>query len=113
MRVELTIAGAGCLLLALGHHTIGRRRDLPGRMVRFTWDVVSLFLVAFAVLLVTLAWADDLDTTTFVLRWAAALWFAATARAVWDVRRHPSSLLRFPVPLAFLLVAALCWAAST
>ena len=112
MRVELTIAGVGCLVLALGHDAIGRRRVLPGRMVRFTWDVVSLFLVAFGILLLMLAWADDLDTRTLVLRWSAALWLAATARAMWDARRRPSSLLRFPVPLVFLLVAAMCWAAS-
>jgi 4-amino-4-deoxy-L-arabinose transferase-like glycosyltransferase len=113
MRVELVIAGVACLVLAVGHAAIGRRRELPGRMVRFTWDVVTLFGVAFGVLLLVLAAADDLDTRTLVLRWAAAVWVAATVRALWDVRRRPSSLLRFPVPLVFLLVAAMCWAAST
>jgi hypothetical protein len=121
------------LALAIGHTTIGRRWVLPnlnltkGRlpatpfgspsmtlsMVRFTWHIVSILLVGFAILLMMLALAPDADPTTLLLRWVAALWLAATALAGWQARRRPSSLLRFPVPLVFVVIAVLCWTAST
>jgi hypothetical protein len=47
------------------------------------------------------------------LRWFAAFWLAATALASWEARRRPRSLLRFPVPLIFVVIAVLCWTAST
>jgi hypothetical protein len=130
MNVELTIAGLCCFLLAFGHAAIGLRwilpnltaRDLPGTpfgsprltlgMLRYTWHVVTVMLTGFGVLLVTLALAPDADQRTLVLRWLAALWLGATALAVWNVRRRPSSILRFPVPLVMLAIAALSWAAS-
>ena len=77
MRAELTIAGLGCVLLALGHTTIGVRWVLPNLkaahlpstpfgspsrtlgIVRFTWHIVTVLLAGFGVLLVTLAWAPD------------------------------------------------------
>jgi 4-amino-4-deoxy-L-arabinose transferase-like glycosyltransferase len=61
----------------------------------------------------TLAWAPDADPKTLLLRWFAALWLAATALAGWNARRRPRSLLRSPVPLVFVVIAALCWTAST
>jgi 4-amino-4-deoxy-L-arabinose transferase-like glycosyltransferase len=82
-------------------------------MVRFTWHIVSILLVGFAILLMMLALAPDADPTTLLLRWVAALWLAATALAGWQARRRPSSLLRFPVPLVFVVIAVLCWTAST
>jgi len=130
LKAELTIAGLGCFLLAFGHAALGARWVLPGltaerlprtpfgprgltlNMLRFTWDVVSVVLVAFAILLLTLAWAPDADPRTLLLRWLAVLWIVLAARAAWDVRRRPSSLLRFPVPLAFVVIAVMCWAAS-
>ena len=131
MSVELTLVGAGCFALALGHTTIGLRWVLPDltntplratpfgppsltlSMLRFTWNVVSLMLVAFGVLFLVLAADQDADPKTLLLRWFAALWLVATALACWDVRHRPRSLLRFPVPLLFLLVAMLSWIAST
>ena len=130
MRLELAIAAAACFLLAVGHTAIGVRwvlRDLteerlPGTpfgppsmtltMLRFTWEVVSLMLVAFGVLLATLALAHHVELESFLLRWFAAFWLVAAARAVWDTRRRLRRLLRLPVPLVFLLVAAMCLAAS-
>ena len=131
MNLELAIAGLSCFILASGHATLGLRWILPNLtkerlpstpvgppsmtlgMVRFTWYVVSVLLVGFAILLMTLAWAPDADPKTLLLRWVAAVWLTATALACWNARRRPSSLLRFPVPLVFVVIAVLCWTAST
>ena len=131
MRTELAVAGLGCFVLAFGHQAIGVRWVLPGlteetlpgtpfgppsltrTMLRFTWEVVSLVVVAFGVLLTTLAFARHVDVETLLLRWLAAFWLVAAARAIWDTRHRLRSLLRLPVPLVFLLVAAMCWVAST
>jgi hypothetical protein len=131
MNVELGIAALGCFVLALGHTAIGLRWVLPnltkGRlpstpvgppsmtfgMVRFTWQVLSILLVGFGVLLMALVWAPDADPKTLLLRWVAVLWLAATALACWNARRRPRSLLRLPVPLVFVVIAVMCWIAST
>jgi hypothetical protein len=130
MSVELTIAGVSCAVLAIGHATVGHwvlpgvaKERLPGTpfgpprmtvgMIRFTWHIVTVVLVAFAVLLVSLAWATDADRETLVLRWFAAFWLAGTAMLLWLSRRRPSDLLRLPVALVMVLIAALCWIAST
>jgi hypothetical protein len=131
MNLALAIAGLGCLLLAFGHTTIGRRWVLPDLtkgslpstplgppsmtlgMVRFTWHLVGVLLVGFGILFMALALAPDADPKTLLLRWSAAFWLAATALACWPARRRPRTLLRFPVPLVFLVIAAMCWTAST
>src|SRR4029453_11480940 len=131
MNLELAIAGLSCFVLAFGHATLGLRWILPNLpkerlpstpvgppsmtlgMVRFTWYVVSVLLVGFGILLMTLAWAPDADPKTLLLRWVAAVWLAATALACWNARRRPSSLLRFPVPLVSVAIAVMCWIAST
>src|SRR5215213_11053733 len=91
MNVELAIAALGCLVLALGHATIGLRWVLPTLrgslpstpfgspsmtlgMVRFTWHIVSVLLAGFGILLLALAWAPGADPKTLLLRWVAALW---------------------------------------
>jgi len=130
MNVELTIAGLSCAILALGHWFVGRR-VLPGLrsermpsspfgppsmtvgMVRFTWHIVTVVLVAFATLLVTLAWVGDDDPLTLLLRWFTAFWLVATVTVFWVARRRPRNLLRLPVPVLFVVIAAMCWAAST
>jgi hypothetical protein len=131
MNVELAIAALGCFVLAFGHTTIGLRWVLPnltkGRlpstpfgpasmtlgMVRFSWQIVSVLLIGSGILLMTLAWAADADPKTLLLRWCAAFWLAATALAGWNARRRPRRLLRLPVPLVFVVIAVLCWTAST
>jgi hypothetical protein len=131
MNVALAIAALGWFVLAFGHTTIGRRRVLPnltqGRlastpsgppsmtlsMVRFTWHIVSILLTAFGILLMALAWAPDADPRTLLLRWVAALSLAATALACWPARRRPRRLLRRPVPWVLVVIAVLCWTAST
>ena len=131
MNVALAIAGLGWFVLAFGHTAIGLRRVLPNLtqdrlpsapfappsmtlgMVRFTWHVLSVLLAGFGILLMALAWAPAGDPKTLLLRWVAALWLAATALACWNARRRPSSLLRLPVPLVFVVIAVMCWTAST
>jgi hypothetical protein len=131
MNVELTIAALGWFVLAFGHTVIGVSWVLPDlkdtrlpstpfgsgaltlNMLRFTWHVVTAFLVAFGVLFLILAWAPAADPKTLVLRWVAAFLLCAAALACWQVRRRPRSLLRLPVPLVFMVIAAMCLAAST
>jgi hypothetical protein len=131
MKVELVIAGVSCAALALGHATVGLRWILPnltkGRlpstpfgppsmtvgMIRFTWHILTVVLLAFAGLLMSLVWAADANPRALLLRWFAALWLAATAAAFWNARRRPSSLLRLPVPFIFIVIAVMCWMAST
>lgn len=131
MNVELAIAGLVSFVLAFGHATIGRRWVLPSltevrlpstpfgppsmtlSMARFTWHVVSVLLVAFGILFMTLALAPHANPKTLLLHWLAAFWLAATAAALWEARRRPRSLLRFPVPVLFVVVAVMCWTAST
>jgi hypothetical protein len=131
MNVELVIAGAGCAVLAAGHAMIGLRWVLPNLtkvrlpgtsfgppamtvgMVRFTWHIVTVMLLAFGGLLMSLAWASDANPRTLLLRWFAVFWLAATAMAICNARRRLSSLLRLPVPFVFIVIAVMCWAAST
>lgn len=131
MKVELTIAALGCLLLAFGHTAIGRRWILPNLtvgalpgtpfgsprlslgMLRFTWNVVSIMLLGFGVLLMTLAFAPGADTKTLLLRWLAAFWLVAAVLAFWGVRRRPRSILRFPVPPVMLVIAVMSWITSS
>jgi hypothetical protein len=130
MDVELAIAGVCCLVLAFGHTALGLRwvlpnlseRGLPGTpfgsprltlgMLRYTWHVVTVLLLGFGVLLMTLALVPDADSKTLVLRWFAVLWFAATALALWSARRRPRSILRFPVPVLMFVAAVMSLAAS-
>ena len=130
MNAELTIAGLGCAALAAGHAFIGssvipglRSHRLPATpfgpppvtagMVRFTWHIVTVVLVAFSVLLMTLAWAGITDLKTLLLRWLAVFWLAATAMSFWVARRRVRNLLRPPIPVLFVVIAVMCWAAST
>jgi hypothetical protein len=130
MTIELAIAAFGWFLLAFGHTAIGVRwilpslakANLPGTpfgppalthsMLRFTWYVVSIVLVAFGVLFSVLALAPDVDAKMLLLRCLAGFLLVVASLAIWNVRRRPSSLLRLPVPLVFVVIAGLCLAAS-
>ena len=129
MKVELTIAAVSCAALAVGHWLVGRwvvpglRRDrMPSTpfgpssmtlgMVRFTWHIVTVMLLAFGALLTTLAWAADADPRTLLLRWFAAFWIVGTVTVFWVARRRPTNLLRLPVPVLFVIIAVMCWIAS-
>jgi hypothetical protein len=131
MNVELAIAAASCFVLALGHAAVGARWVLPNLtkdrlpstpfgppamtlgMLRFTWHMMTLVLLGFSGLFMTLASATDAGAKTVLLRWFAPLWLAATATACWHARRRLRNLLRLPVPLLTLLIAVMCWMAST
>jgi hypothetical protein len=130
VKAELTIAGLGCVALALGHTTIGVRWVLPSLtnaqlprtplgppsrtvgMLRFTWHVVTILVLGLGVLLLTIAWAPHANPKTLLLRWCAAALLVAATTACWNARHRPRSLLRPPVPLVLVLIAALCGAAS-
>lgn len=133
MDVALTVAGIACLAMAIGHTLIGVMWVLPGldesrlpttpfgptgltaSMLRVTWYIVTVFVAALGGVLLTLA-ADDGDPRSLVLRWFAAMWLTATIMAmVVSLRRVRSlrGLLRLPVPLVWVIVAVLCWQAST
>jgi hypothetical protein len=131
MNVGLAIAGFLCVALALGHETVGQVWVLPTfskerlsstrlgpssmteGMLRVTWHVVTIFALALGGLLMTLAWDADADPKTLLLRWVAAMWLAATAMAAWVTRRHLRFSPLLPVPLLWVVVAVLCWEAST
>ena len=134
MDVELGIAGVICVGLGLGHMTIGvvwalprlKETRLPSTpfgapsmtlaMVRVTWHIVTIFVLTVAGILLTLAWTAAPDPKELILRSFAAMWFAATAMAVWVAGltvRKLRNLLRLPVPLLFAVVAVLCWMAAS
>ncbi len=128
------IAGAICVAMAFGHATIGLVWVLPGltdehlprtpfgppsmtlAMVRVTWHIVTIFVLTVGTLLVKLAWGEPADSLPLLLRWFAVMWLVATAMAGWVAGRGVRSvrgLLRLPVPLLWVVVAVLCWSAST
>ena len=131
MDVGLGIAGFLCLALAAGHTTVGVVWVLPRldwetlpetpfgpqsltlAMVRVTWFIVTVFVVAVAGILLTLAWSSSADAQTLMLRWFAGMWVVATAVAFLVSGGRGRHVWRFPVPLLWLVVAALCWGAST
>ena len=131
MDVALAVVALGWFVLASGHTTIGLRWVLPSltkerlpstpfgppsmtlSMVRFTWHIVSVLLVGFGILFTALSWAPDADPRALLLRWVGAFSLAGAALGCWMARRRPRSLLRLPVPLVLLVIAVLCWTAST
>ena len=131
MNVGLGIAGLSCVGLALGHTTVGLVWVLPSLeearlpstpfgppsmtagMVRVTWHIVTLFCLAFAGVLMTLALAASADPKTVVLRWFAAGFLAATALVFLRAGVRLRYLLRLPVWSLWVVVAVLCWKAST
>lgn len=133
MNALLGVAALLCFLLALGHTAVGVLWVLPGikdesmprspfgppamtaGMIRVSWFIVTIFVSALGGLLLTLALDGGADARTLLLRWFAAMWVAATVMALWVARRRlrePRTLLRLPVPLVWMVVAVLCWAAS-
>ncbi|HEX2049464.1 MAG TPA: hypothetical protein VHJ34_02395 [Actinomycetota bacterium] len=137
MDVALGIAGVLCLLMALGHTVIGVVWVLPGlardrlpttpfgsrtlteAMIRVAWYVVTIFATTVGAVLVAIAW-DSSELERFVLRSFAMTWLAAAVMAAWVTGRSFGSprafvlgIRRLPVPLLWIVVAAICWQAST
>jgi hypothetical protein len=134
VNVGLVIAGVLSVGLAFGHATIGLvwvlprlpeehlpttpfgPRSLTIAMVRVTWHIVTIFALSTGAVLVALAWAPASDTKTLLLRSFSAMWLIATAMAMWIAARRMRSLrglLRLPVPMLWVVIAVLCWTAST
>lgn len=129
MAVELVVASVSCLVLGVLHGIIGVTGVLPSLtknrlpstrfgpaaltvgMTHFTWHMVTVILCGFAVLLMILAFADG--TNAVILRWVAVLFFIATAVAFHVARWRLRAVARFPVALVTLVIAVLCWIAST
>lgn len=133
MNGWLAIAGLVCLLMAIGHAVIGvvwvlpslKKDSLPTTpfgpssltesMLRVTWYIVTIFVLAIGAILLTFAWADDLNAESMVLRWFAAMWLLATAMAAVVSLPRVRTLrgfLRLPVPVLWLAVAVICWRAA-
>lgn len=130
METATAVAGVITVALALGHETLGRTWILPKlredslpatpfgpprttqHMIRVTWHIVTVFALAGGGLLLTLAWTPA-HAGTLVLRWFAAMWLVAAAIAFLITRPRLRRIVRMPVPLLWLVVAALCWQAST
>lgn len=134
MDVGLGIAGLLCVALALGHATLGLVWVLPAvtderlpktpfgppamtaATIHATWHIVTVFVLALGTLLMMLAWDADADPKTLLLRVFAAMWLVVAAVAIWVAARRvrgPRDLIRLPVPVFFVVVAVLCWNAST
>ena len=134
MEIGLVVAGALCFLLGVGHETIGSVWVLPSltdevvpqtpfgsrsmtvSMIRVTWHIVTIFVLALGTLLMTLGWADIADPKGLLLRWFSVMWLVAAAMAFASAGRRVRSLrrmLRLPVPFIWVVIAALCWIAST
>jgi hypothetical protein len=131
MDVGLLVAGIICMAMGFGHETIGVVWVLPGiskehlpktpfgppsmslSMVRVTWHIVTIFVLALGGAFITLAADDGGDAQAILLRWFAGMWLAATAMALWVIRRSIRSSLRLPVPVLWAIVALLCWGAAT
>lgn len=130
MKAELLIVGLSFFVTAVGHATVGLRwvlRDLANQplsgtpfgppamthgMLRVTWHLVTLILVAFGTLLTTLASVPAIDSETLLLRWFTVLLLAAAAMMFWSARGHLRNLLRLPVPVLMIIMAAMCWKAA-
>ena len=134
MDAGLGAAGLICVAMGIAHETIGVVWVLPHvskdhlprtpfgppsmseAMVRVTWHVVTVFVLAAGGILTTLAVFEDADPRTVLLRWLAVMWLAATAMAgcVSPLRgRNLRRAMRLPVPVLWVIVSALCWFAST
>jgi hypothetical protein len=134
MDAVLGIAGLVSVLLGIGHETLGLRWVLPDAkkqdfsrtpfgppgmtlaMINASWHIITVFAVSTGALLLTLAWAEDSDPKTVLLRVFSAMWFTVAVVAIGSGSRRvarPRDLAKLPVPILFVLVSVLCWIAST
>jgi hypothetical protein len=127
----LITAGALSLGMAVGHTTIGIRWVLPrlrdealpsspfgtGAMtsgfITVTWHAVGVMLVSFGVVLLLLATRSLGGDGVLAVRGVGAAFAALTLLVLWLARRRPTNLLRAPMWLTFVAMAALCWFGAT
>lgn len=130
MSVAVLIAGLLCLVLAVGHTTIGVKFVLPrldvgslpstpfgptsvtARMLAVTWHVVGIMALTAGTLLIVLANRGDSPDRTVTLRWVGTMFAAISVMILWRGRRHLRNLLRAPMWVLFVAVAVLCWVSS-
>lgn len=130
MDVGLGIAGFLCVAMGFGHMTIGVRwvlpridvetlpatpfgsRSMTHAMIRVTWHVVTIFATGIGLILLTLALDPGTGARTLLLRGFAAMWLGATVMAAFVTRPAWRQVPRLPVPLLWMVVAALCWRAA-
>jgi hypothetical protein len=126
--VNLYIAGAIIFVLAGGHVVVGHRfilrhlrseslpetplggRAVTASLLTFTWDAVTVTLVAMGILVVGIAGHRSSGGRSLVAHTIGTSFALTFLRAVWPGRRRPSSLLRTaPIWSLFIVVSVLCW----
>lgn len=130
MSIAVLVAGVLCLVLAVGHTTIGLKWVLPrfdvdslprtpfgppsatARMLRVTWHVVGVMQLGVGTLLIALASRGGSADRTLALRWLGTTFAVVAVTMLWPGRRHPRNLLRAPIWMLAITVAALSWASS-
>lgn len=131
MDVGLGVAGILCLILGVGHETVGRvfalpaleKQGYPGSrlggpgstrdMVHVTWHIVTIFVLGLGCAFLTLAFDSSAEPRVVMFRWFAAMWLVAAVMAAWVGRKRLRVSPLLPVPLSWVVIAVLLWRAST
>jgi hypothetical protein len=108
------VAGVMCVVIAMGHAAIGILWVLPRlasdslprtplgssrmteMMIRVTWHVVTIFVLALGGVLLSLGWVATSEPMTLVLRWFGTMWLAVVAMALFVLARRGPDLMRRP-----------------
>ena len=127
MNLWLLAASLLCFALAIGHTVVGVRWILPGLeaetlptspfgggaltvdALRVVWHLIGVMVVTAGALLAVLAGRATSSDGVLAARAVGVMFAAATVVVVWQCRPRPQHLLRAPVWILFLMVAALCW----
>jgi hypothetical protein len=127
MNVYLLAAGVLCFALAVGHTVIGAiwvltrlsTDSLPrtpfggGAMtsvfIKVTWHVVGITLVSLGGLLVLFAGTALDHAEALAVRGIGLTFATMTVTILWLERHRPTTLIRAPMWVLFVAVAALCW----
>jgi hypothetical protein len=128
---KLLAAGAIFLLMSAAHTGIGVRWVLPrlreeslprspfgggdmtAAMITVSWHAVGIMLLVFGVVLSIVAHTPLGDGGRVAVRGIGLGFIATTVLVLWLARRRPSNLLRAPMWLTFVAVAALCWSGTS
>ncbi len=116
--------------MACGHMTIGLVWVLPRidpsalpttpfgsrwmtqSMVRVAWHVVTIFATGVGGILLVIAIDPGAEAKVVLLRAFAVMWLAAALMSAVVARPAWRHVPRLPVPLLWVVVAALCWRAA-
>lgn len=133
MELGVVVAGVLSIGLGFGHMAVGLRWILPGlsaadlpstpfgparsslAMLHVTWHIVTVFALGLGTLLIAFGVTETADPRTIALRVVGTTWIAATAMAFVISKPRVSEwrrIARMPVPLVWLLIGILCWAAA-